>query len=425
MPVATADARCPLEARPNQRTSLVASSLAWALALVIAACSSGGGLTGGSDLAVEPSDSMAASMEVGGQRLPEPKTYESINSTDNPHSWRVTVSQSWVQISPTDNGTIPPRSRVQITLSISPNEGRALPIGRHSASASFIDAMSGREFDSRAVSLEIRPQQQVQGWTDLRPSADTRTVYVSTTDGNDANSGLAESTPKRSIGAARSLLRQGFPDWLLLKRGDIWHEAFGAWTTGGRSAQEPQVIGSYGTSAARPLLRTGTGNGMYISGGATPHPSSTISRWSASTSTPTPTRAPVHRRESSSSMRGSNYLIEDCCFQGYHTNVVIMGAGSTGRFSNVRIRRNVIIDAYTTDNSHSQGMFLHAIDGLLIDENVFDHNGWNETVSGAGGTIFRHSIYVQFGSTGVVVQRNIISIAPSPRTAAAHRGRSR
>jgi hypothetical protein len=52
----------------------------------------------------------------------------------------------------------------------------------------------------------------------------TRFVYVSSSTGNDSNTGT-QASPKASINGAsggKSLLRSGNPDWLLLKKGDSW-----------------------------------------------------------------------------------------------------------------------------------------------------------------------------------------------------------
>src|SRR5579872_362178 len=71
------------------------------------------------------------------------------------------------------------------------------------------------------------------GWTVFTPvsgsgscSAGTYTgtciYYVSSSAGNDANDGLSPATAVKTIAKGRSLMRDGFPDWLLLNRGDVW-----------------------------------------------------------------------------------------------------------------------------------------------------------------------------------------------------------
>src|SRR5689334_1408982 len=95
------------------------------------------------------------------------------------------------------------------------------------------------------------------GWTTVTPSDDTRQVYVSSSEGDDANNGLSPQSPVETITAGIKLLRDGMPDWLLLKRGDSWSgEGLGSWSKSGRSAEEPMLISAYDTGP-RPLLMTG------------------------------------------------------------------------------------------------------------------------------------------------------------------------
>ena len=47
------------------------------------------------------------------------------------------------------------------------------------------------------------------GWTTPAASADTRTVYVSSSIGNDANTGLSSTAPKRTLAAGYALMRAG------------------------------------------------------------------------------------------------------------------------------------------------------------------------------------------------------------------------
>ena len=57
---------------------------------------------------------------------------------------------------------------------------------------------------------------------------------------------MAISSPVKSIAKGVTLLRNGSPDWLELKRGDVFNESIPDWTKSGRNAQEPMVITSYG-----------------------------------------------------------------------------------------------------------------------------------------------------------------------------------
>ena len=195
-----------------------------------------------------------------------------------------------------------------------------------------------------------------------------------------------------------SLLRYGYPDWLLLKKGDVWtNEQIGCFHQFGRSAREPLLISSYG-SGSRPLLKTDGAGGICSVGGAgrgvdfvalvgiefyayTRDPSSRDFNASG-----------VRREQSGGRFLNPNrwLLIEDCKFSFYTDNLVF----ELGPVQYVALRRNVIVDSYST-SSHSQGLLANNIISLLIEENVFDHNGWNESVPYASPTIFNHNLYLQ------------------------------
>jgi hypothetical protein len=107
------------------------------------------------------------------------------------------------------------------------------------------------------------------GWTVVTPSVDSRIVYVSNSEGNDSNNGLSPSTPKKTILAGDALIRDGYPDHLLLKRGDVFptesNYLLGRWKNG-RSAQEPILFSYYGESGPRPVvkvIRSALGHGNY------------------------------------------------------------------------------------------------------------------------------------------------------------------
>src|SRR5690606_28968892 len=91
------------------------------------------------------------------------------------------------------------------------------------------------------------------GFTPITPSADSRRIYVSSSQGSDGNDCLTAATPCRTLAAGTALMRSGFPDHLYLRAGDTWTgESLGR-VRSGRSVSEPAVVTAYGTGA-RPLL---------------------------------------------------------------------------------------------------------------------------------------------------------------------------
>lgn len=247
------------------------------------------------------------------------------------------------------------------------------------------------------------------GWTIVTPSHDSRMIYVSSSLGNDNNSGLSESAPKKTLAAGYALLRNSHPDWLLLRSGDTWHEAFPSWNKSGRSPSERMVVRSYG-SGPRPRLLTGTQTGVQVA-------------WNATTRNLVfmDLHMNAHTNAGTASASGfqflndaSNVLIENCHTENFRVNMIFQAwvpSGASPRLTNMEVRRNIIVDALATNSAHAQGIFADSVDGLLMEENVFDLNGWSPSVPTAN--IYRHNVYVQTiiggdgGCTGVVARGNI------------------
>jgi hypothetical protein len=110
------------------------------------------------------------------------------------------------------------------------------------------------------------------GWTVFTPSSDSRLIYVSSSTGNDATGQIYSPTnsvisadpfnpvgpimPFATISNAMAQARSGYPDWVLLKRGDTWSSGL-PMAKSGRSASERSLVSAYGASGARPLLKSG------------------------------------------------------------------------------------------------------------------------------------------------------------------------
>lgn len=248
------------------------------------------------------------------------------------------------------------------------------------------------------------------GWTVLEPASDSRIIYVSVNDGNDTSDGLSPSTPKKSISAAFALTRPDYPDWILLKRGDTWYEKLQV--RNGRSDTEPFVVASYGQSKQRPLLKTGANGGINVVNyfhyltviGIHFYAHTRDFNSSEFSSQDGNNGFNLYVRDTDT---GNGLLIEDCCFRFYKNNV-IQGPGT---LYDIVIRRNLVLDNYS-NSSHSQGMYTKNV-SLILEENIFDHNGWFKQQIGSGNeqdsgqaTMYNHNTYYT-NAQGVTFRRNM------------------
>ena len=253
---------------------------------------------------------------------------------------------------------------------------------------------------------------QENGWTTYDPAPDTVVIYVSSATGDDTNDGQSPDAPVASVARGLELIRDGSADWLLFRRGDTWSNGFNWGERSGRSDDERIVVASYGTSSERPRFATGSAQGISICCG----PQSNVSFLDLDfhAQTRDPDSPDFQGPQGSWAIRrccggGGNLLFEGSRFRHYVTSV--LQTGSDGAPVNIEFRRNVVAGNYSVD-SHSQGIFASHVNGLLIEENVFDHNGWNETIDGGGATIFNHNLYLS-GSNNVTVRENLFLRASS------------
>jgi hypothetical protein len=208
---------------------------------------------------------------------------------------------------------------------------------------------------------------------------------------------------------------------VLLERGNTWTVSSSVDAKSGRAANERSLISAYGSGAARPLIRTGTKQGLRFwkdvqfaatvgvrfkaherdpdspdfVGFANVESPAGFYVWAED---PTPTRT---------------VLIEDCAFDFYSNNIA-QGPASP---RDVIVRRNIITNNYSA-SSHSQGMYTHGA-SVLLEENLFDHNGWykqsyvqlNDQAEGQA-TFFNHNTY--FTNTDkTIFRRNLFLRASS------------
>jgi len=242
------------------------------------------------------------------------------------------------------------------------------------------------------------------GWTVIGSSVDSRIVYVSSSQGNNNNNGLLPETPVSTIEKAKQLVRNGYPDHILLKRGDTWilDEGLGSFSSG-RSPTEPMVVSYYGDEGGRPLLKTES-HLMYVKDTMRSNIAFIGIELYAYKHDP---NSPDYESESKVvgisfiKSSGQNLLIEDCKFNYMQLGAYTTKRGGEGDLKNFKFRRNIIVHSWAGESyyihelrTRIQGLYLSGVDGILIEENLFDHNGWDEQIEGAGATMYNHNIYM-------------------------------
>lgn len=248
------------------------------------------------------------------------------------------------------------------------------------------------------------------GWTDITPSADSRITYVAA-NGLDTNAGTL-AAPLKTIAAALKRQRAGDPDQILLRRGDTFRESIN-WSTAGRSATEPQVLGAYGTGPRPIVAPPQSANGLEASYNRAANLAIVGVAFIA-------TRDPLNVAGAGTGIRwygpGDWLLIEDCYIEGFGNGLNIIGADATAAISNVLINRSVVVDCYRTASTHGEGLYGTYARNVTLRECLFDRNGWSPTAPNAGRDVYSHNIYLdneQAGGpgpgVGFVVERCILT----------------
>lgn len=245
---------------------------------------------------------------------------------------------------------------------------------------------------------------------------DVRRIHVSASAGNDAADGLAPQRAVRSFARAKALLRPGAPDRLLLKAGDAWDEPLGRWTWSGRSRAEPLVVEPYG-DGPRPLIRPAGRPAVHAVPAAGTSIEHVVFRGLDFYEARRDPDAPTFDASTPPvpgffwTGEGNDVLIEDCRFRFFKDGLVFQK--HAGRFlTDIRLRRCIVTDSWST-SSHAQGIYAEDVDSLLIEECVFDRNGWNPKIPGATRTMFNHHLYIQSNCRRVAVRGNILARAAS------------
>jgi hypothetical protein len=272
-------------------------------------------------------------------------------------------------------------------------------------------------------------------FTETVASSDTRRIFISSSSGNDANDCLSEVTACQTQGRGLALLRSGYPDHLLFKRGDTFTGGLNGFAKSGRSASEPMVIGAYGSSGDRPYFRTGSGGFIFLLGSTSVRHLHILDlKLEANVHNPRdPSFSNTANGNTAISLLPSGSTFEDILIEGcdigyYNVALVMHVAGVGAAINNIRIRGNNVHDSWSitggpNHQGHSQGIYANNINGLLLEGNIFDHNGGlctypNDprcivpaglTPVNVSGTWFNHQVYSDAENTNVIIINNIFA----------------
>lgn len=267
---------------------------------------------------------------------------------------------------------------------------------------------------------------QSGGWTllPLTVTAGRHNIFVSSSTGNDANDGSVQTAPIKTLIRLQVLLQTygHGGTHVYFMNGDTFARTDGqamVWMNGssGGTPADPFVVTAYGVAGApRPAFQCGTANFITILGA----PTSTRIVGLDILADPKVNSQPSNGTFAQGiACNGAmtDWVLEDLLIQNftYGINLVPSQTGSTvvGQPNGIVIRRNRILDSYTyTPNTKAQGIYLALCQQVLLEENTFDHNGWNANVKGAGPTDQNHNAYTT-NCAGLTFRGNLTSQASS------------
>lgn len=284
------------------------------------------------------------------------------------------------------------------------------------------------------------------GWSVFRPSPDSRLIYVSSSQGSDetgqvyapgdaavGDDPFRPDGPLHAFGtleAAMEHARQDHPDWVLLRRGDVWREAKLSLRSG-RSAAEPSLVAVYGPGdrrariqGRRAQVRIGGPNAGVLHAAIV-----SVELYCDFVDPDSPQYGVDEKtedREKNKTYAGmgifcgrrgpmENVLVEDCLLRFCHMSCV---AFERSPMRNVVFRRNLVLDHYPV-HGHTMGLWGSRC-SILLEENILDHNGWllqrSEANRGRPGqaiplshntyycdchnTVFRNNMFLRAASIG-------------------------
>jgi hypothetical protein len=250
------------------------------------------------------------------------------------------------------------------------------------------------------------------GWSIVEAGKLHRRIYAAAAGTREA-SGLSPESPV-DLKTGTRMIRERSSDWLLLRRGDTFD---GGISLGpnmlGESPLCPILIGAYG-EGPRPIIRGVSAIKNYPRGNIVVRD--------------------LHLQHGGLKLMGSGQL-ENLLFE----NVLMNNAsGAVMSPRHVTIRRCVIKNCHHEQpkrartvpdigwdrdplgNRH-QGLFANGVRGLLVEENVLDHNGWEDGYDETGGgtddpqppSMYSHNLYLSTENRDLTVRSNINARAAS------------
>lgn len=255
------------------------------------------------------------------------------------------------------------------------------------------------------------------GFTSFAPASGGVQIYVSSSLGSDSNSCTKPSKPCKTLDEAFKRVKKGQPDHVYLKRGDVWRGEK-LRLKSGRSPERPAVVAYYGEHGPRPRIEH---DENIIHEFDVAHVHLIGLHFDAYKLDPSRPEFAGGKKEHQANIvllkDIQDVLLEDNVFD--RVELVVQHLDGV-RPRDVTLRRNIFTGAYVNTssvhrNSRPSNMYAAGVDGLLIEENVFDRGGWNPEVKGAGGNMFNHNIYLQDSNDGrrIVLRNNIITRASS------------
>lgn len=250
------------------------------------------------------------------------------------------------------------------------------------------------------------------GWSILKESVDTKKYYISTS-GNDANDGLSQDKPLKTLKMGVSKLRNNAADWILLKSGDSWDESLQLWGKNGRSPLERTVITSYGgNSRPKISLLQATGEGIKIAKSQNVAVVGIHVR-AAEKDPKNPSYNPKAKKYhgiSIGEINTNNVLIEDCFVELFETNILLVYVTDKPEAfnKNIVVRRNVLVDSWSPGGK-AMNLYASGMTDFIIEENVFDKGGHVPEIGDSVQTGFSHNIYLSSNNGPSYIYRNILA----------------